>query len=251
MALAFLTTPASWSSFLVTPKREMAMRSTPLFHPECAPVALTDDFHYVVFSASQWKTPNLDLMATAKKQRFAVLYHQPLDEGFALETLEEAHICGALSRVKLVAVHKNAFHLFLGDEVAGATVPAIESLWEPIKDLDLNRRLAVDFSCETKAYSGRSDYAFWTVVKEVLESNILGIERYPIPVLHDCTEEVLHGDDPEAHKFHVSILQPSSANPIPSIGVCPMDLALNIQTAHSRCHMAKSYSKQDNPTRNT
>lgn len=222
--------------------------STPaLFHPECDPVALAGGFHYVVLSVLQWKTPNLDLMATANKQRFAVLYHQPLEEGFALETLEQAHIRGALSGVKLVAVHKNAFRLFLSDEVAGTIFPAIEALWEPIKDLDLNRRLAVDFSCETEVYSGGSDYAFWPVVKEVLESNTLGIERYPIPVLHDCAEEVLYGDDPESHKLHVNILQSSSPQPVLSSGMCSMDLELAPQSAHSRCLMAKSYSKQNNP----
>ena len=54
------------------------MRFSALFHPECAPVALEGVFQYLVFSALQWKTPNLDLMATANKQRFAVLYNQPL-----------------------------------------------------------------------------------------------------------------------------------------------------------------------------
>ena len=91
----------------------MTMRAAPLFHLECAPVALADGFHYVVLSALQWKTSNLDLMATATKQRFAVLYQQPLEERFAMETLEQAHIHGALSGVKLVAVHKDTIHLFV------------------------------------------------------------------------------------------------------------------------------------------
>jgi hypothetical protein len=104
------------------------MRFSALFHPECAPVALDDVFQYVVFSALQWKTPNLDLMAAASKQRFAVLYNQPLEDRFAMETLEQAHIQGAMSGVKVVAVHKEEICLFLSDEVAAATLPAIESL---------------------------------------------------------------------------------------------------------------------------
>jgi hypothetical protein len=105
-----------------------------------------------VLSTLQWKTPNLDLMATASKQRFAVLYNQSLGDRFAIETLEQAHIQGAMSGVKLVSVHKDVLRIFLSDEVAGATFPAIEALWEPIKELDLNRRLEVDFSCEHEVY---------------------------------------------------------------------------------------------------
>ncbi len=127
------------------------MRFSTLFHPECAPVALDDTFHYVVLSALQWKTPNLDLLVSAGKQRFAVLYNQPLEERFAIETLEQAHIQGAMSGVKLVAVHKGVLRIFLSDEVEGATFPAIEALWEPIKELELNRRLEVDFRVNMKS----------------------------------------------------------------------------------------------------
>jgi hypothetical protein len=189
------------------------MRFSALFQPECAPVALDDVFHYVVLSALQWKTPNLDLMATASKQRFAVLYNQPLEERFAMETLEQAHIHGAMSGVKLVAVHKDEFWIFLSDEVAAATFPAIESLWEPIKGLDLNRRLWVHFSCEHEVYSGRSDYPFWPEVKKILESNTLGIQQYQIPVLHDCAYEISQGDDPASHKHHVDLCQLPLADP--------------------------------------
>lgn len=178
-----------------------------LFQPECAPVALDDGHHYVVFSALQWKDPNLEVMTKAAKQRFAVLYNKPLDERFMIETLEQAHIHGAMSGVKVVTVHKNFLHLFLSDEVSGTTFHAIESLWEPIKELDLNRRLEIGFSCEFEAYSGRSDYLFWPTVKEILESNILGIEQYCVPVLHDCAEEIVSGDEPVTHQFHVDIRQ--------------------------------------------
>lgn len=197
------------------------MRFSALFHPECAPVALDDTFHYVVLSTLQWKTPNLDLMATARKQRFAVLYNQPLGDRFAIETLEQAHIQGAMSGVKLVSVHKDVLRIFLSDEVVGATFPAIEALWEPIKELDLNRRLEVDFSCEHEAYSGRSEYPFWSAVKEVLESNSLGIERYETPVLHDCAEEISSGDDPASHQFHLDIRQLFSSEAARPTGFCP------------------------------
>lgn len=164
-----------------------------LFHPESTPVALDNALHYVVFSTLQWKTPNLDVMKKAAKQRFAILYNQPLEHSFVMETLEQAHIQGAMSGVKLVAVHKNLLYLFLSDDVASTTFPAIESLWAPIRELDLNQRLEIDFACENEVYSGRSDYAFWPAVKEVLESNVLGIEQYQVPV-HGRFSTVIEDD---------------------------------------------------------
>lgn len=191
-----------------------------LFHPESIPVALDNTLHYVVFSTLQWKTPNLDVMTQAAKQRFAVLYNQPLEHSFVMDTLEQAHIQGAMSGVKVVAVHKNLLYLFLSNDVEGTTVPAIESLWTPIRELDLNQRLEIDFSCENEVYSGRSDYAFWPAVKEILESNVLGIEQYQVPVLHDCSEEVLYGDDLESHALHVDIRQSFTSEPAAPTQLC-------------------------------
>ncbi|MEO6677666.1 MAG: hypothetical protein ABIO21_09840 [Pseudomonas sp.] len=196
------------------------MTFSSLFHRESTPVALENTLHYVVFSTLQWKTPNLDVMTRAAKQRFAVLYNQPLEHSFVMDTLEQAHIQGAMSGVKVVAVHKNSLYLFLSDDVAGPTFPAIESLWTPIRKLDLNRRLEVDFACENEVYSGRSDYAFWPAVKEVLESNTLGIEQYQVPVLHDCSEEVLYGDDLESHALHVDIRQSFTSEPAAPTQLC-------------------------------
>jgi hypothetical protein len=218
------------------------MRFSSLFHVECAPVALDDTFHYVVLSTLQWKTPNLDLMATASKQRFAVLYNQSLGDRFAIETLEQAHIQGAMSGVKLVSVHKDVLRIFLSDEVAGATFPAIEALWEPIKELDLNRRLEVDFSCEHEVYPGRSEYLFWSAVKEVLESNSLGIERYETPVLHDCAGEISSGDAPSSHQYHIDIRQSTSSEAAMPTGFCPHVLE-NVDSivGHSSSSMLEFY----------
>lgn len=219
------------------------MRFSALFHPECAPVALEGIFQYVVLSALQWKTPNLDLMATARKQRFAVLYNQPLEDGFAIEILEQAHIQGAMSGVKLVAVHKDVLRIFLSDEVAGSTFSAIEALWKPIKELELNRRLEVDFSCEHEAYSGRSDYLFWREVKEVLESNSLGIERYETPVLYNCAEEIASGDGPSSHQYHLDIRQSFSSETVMHTGFCPHVMEhIDFMAGHSRSSMLECYS---------
>lgn len=216
------------------------MSFLPLFHPECAPVALDDGHHYIVFSALQWKDPNLEVMTKAAKQRFAVLYGQPLEERFMMETLEQAHIQGAMSGVKLVSIHKNLLRIFLSDEVAGTSFHAIESLWEPIKDLDLNRGLEIDFSCEHEAYSGRSDYLFWPAVKEVLESNTLGIEQYSIPVLHDCAGKIFNGDEPASHQFHVDIRP--SFQPAKPAQFSPMVLeSVASMLGHTNCPMTECY----------
>lgn len=218
------------------------MRTSTMFHPECAPVALDGAFHYVVLSALQWKTPNLEPMKSASKQRFAVLYNQPLEDRFAIETLEQAYIQGAMSGVKVVAVHKDVLRIFLSDEVAGSTFPAIEVLWAPIKELELNRRLEVDFSCEREACSGRADYLFWEMVKEILETNSLGIQQYPIPVLHDCAEEISNGDEPVAHQLHVNICRFFSSEPAVPAGLSSMsseDIATLV--GHSAYRMAEYY----------
>ncbi|MDR6927859.1 hypothetical protein [Pseudomonas sp. BE134] len=220
------------------------MAFLPLFHPECAPVALDDGHHYVVFSALQWKDANLKVMPKAAKQRFAVLYNQPLEERFMMETLEQAHIQGAMSGVKLVSVHKNQLRIFLSDEVAGTTFHAIEALWEPIKDLDLNRGLEIDFSCEHEACSGRSDYLFWADVKEVLESNTLGIEQYSIPVLHDCAEKILNGDEPVSHQIHVDIRQSFTPQPAAPTEHCPMEVdSIASMMGHNNYLMTELYAR--------
>jgi hypothetical protein len=213
-----------------------------LFHPESTPVALDNTLHYVVLSVLQWKTPNLDVMTKAGKQRFAVLYNQPLEESFVMETLEQAHIQGAMSGVKVVAVHKNFLYLFLSNHVEGTTVPAIESLWTPIKKLDLNRGLEVDFACENEVYSGRSDYPFWPAVKEILESNVLGIEQYQVPVLHDCAEEVFYGDDLEAHALHVNIRQSFTSEPAAPTQLCSGVVAsVDFMLGHTNYSMTECY----------
>lgn len=218
------------------------MRFSALLHPESAPVALDDTFRYVVLSALEWKTPNLELMVTASRQRFAVLYNQPLEDSFAIEALEQAYIRGAMSGVKLVAVHKDVLRIFLSAEVAGSNFPAIEKLWEPIKGLDINRRLEVDFSCEHEVYSGRSDYLFWPAVKEVLESSNLGIERYETPALNFCTEEISNVDDSALHQFHPDIFQSSTTEKVTRTGVCPNVRGhIDSLTGHSSDSMMKCY----------
>ena len=47
-------------------------------------VAIDDATSYQLFSCSQWKSPNFDVIPEAAKQRFAILYHRPIFEFNAL-----------------------------------------------------------------------------------------------------------------------------------------------------------------------
>lgn len=162
-----------------------------LFHPEADPVALDDVTNYQVFSCPQWKSPNLDLMSEASKQRFAVMYHQPLEESSAIQTLERAYVQGALSGVKVVAVYKVNLKIFLGSEVESRSFPAIERLWDDVLRVDWNQRLLADFDNEHEVRSGHSDYPFWIGVKDILDSNTLGLESYEILSFKDWPDSLV------------------------------------------------------------
>ncbi|WP_350601409.1 tyrosine-type recombinase/integrase [Pseudomonas sp. 65/3-MNA-CIBAN-0223] len=152
-----------------------------IFHPECDPLEPDDAPHHMVFSCLQWKSPNLEVMPQATKQRIAVIYTQPLDQSFIIETLERAYRQDALSGVRLVGAHKDMLNIFLSNDVASSTFPAIESLWSTVKKMDRNQRLEVSFACENELYSGRSDYPFWPLAKEILEEHflVIGEDRLP------------------------------------------------------------------------
>lgn len=162
-----------------------------LFHPESVPVELDEVTSYQVFSCPQWKSPNLDLMPEAAKQRFAVMYHVPLEETFVIHTLERAYLRGALSGIKVVAAYKDNIKLFLSSEVAGSNFATIESLWLEIIDTDWNQRLMADFGNEHEVYSGRSDFVFWMAVKEILQSNTLGLEKYEVISSDDYSDDMI------------------------------------------------------------
>jgi hypothetical protein len=215
---------------------------SPPFQVERFPAPVESSMHYVVFSAVQWKDPNLGVMTNAAKQRFAVLYNERLDNNFMMETLEQAYIQGAMSGVKVIGVHKNLLRLFLSNDVGSASFPAIESLWQSVKRWDLNRSFEVDFSCEQEACSGSSDYLFWPAVKEILESNILGIEQYPIPVLHNCAWDIPKDSDPTSHEFQVYIRQALSALSAATAQLCPMAVETDIsKMRHSSLLMTAYY----------
>lgn len=167
-----------------------------IFHPECNPVEPHDAPHHVVFSCVQWKTPSLEVMPQAAKQSFAVMYGDPSNplNPYTSAALERAYVLGAMSAVKLIAVHEDTLYLFLDSEVSSTTFQEIESLWAMVISMG-PIRLAVDFANVNEVYSGHSDYVFWEDAKEILESNDLGIEPYDLKALDDFSDKVFTDED--------------------------------------------------------
>lgn len=160
-----------------------------IFHPECDPVEPYDAPNHVVFSCLQWRTPSLEVMPQAAKQCFAVMYGDPSNplNPYTSAALERAYILGAMSAVKLIAVHEDSLYVFLDSGVSSATFQEIESMWIQVICMS-HTRLTVDFANVNEVYSGHSDYLFWQNAKEILESYSLGIAPYDLKTLDDFSD---------------------------------------------------------------
>ncbi|WP_430491718.1 hypothetical protein [Pseudomonas fulva] len=170
--------------------------STPvLFHPECDPVTVVGGPDYFIYSCLQWQDQNLRVMAQAAKQTFCVMHGDYLDDRF-ITALERAYLRGAMAPVKLIAIHEQDLDIFLDSKVSSSSIPAIEAIWEMDTHLYSGRHYTVAFASENEIYSGRSDYPFWPVVKEIMESTSLGLSPYELPCydeddLEDYTDDSL------------------------------------------------------------
>lgn len=167
-----------------------------IFHQECDPIEPADSPSHVVFSCLQWKTPSLMVMPLAAKQCFAVIYGDPSNplSPYISTALERAYILGAMSAVKLIAVHEDSLYLFLDSGVSSAIFQEIKSLWMQVMSMS-HTRLTVDFVNVAEAYSGHSDYSFSRLAKEILEFNSLGIEPYDLKSLDDLSDTGLIEED--------------------------------------------------------
>ncbi|NLU00265.1 MAG: hypothetical protein GXW88_06520 [Pseudomonas lundensis] len=207
------------------------------FHPECDPVEPHDAPNHVVFSCMQWKNPSLGVMPQAAKQRFAIMYSDPSNplNPYVTAALERAYILGAMSAVKLIAVHEDSLYLFLDSGVSSATFQEIESLWIQVMCMS-QVRLTVDFANVNEVYSGRSDYFFWQDAKEILESYALGVEQYDLASLDGFSD--LPSIDEHVWEY---LSQRDSSQP-GSIQVCPVGVP-NIANmmGHSNCFMTLNY----------
>ncbi|MBD8473227.1 hypothetical protein IFT98_05055 [Pseudomonas sp. CFBP 8770] len=164
-----------------------------LFYPECDPVEPGDAPHHIIYSCLQWKGPNLEALPHAAKQTFCFLYGDFLDDR-VIKALEHMHIRGAMSPVKLIAFHDDCLSVFLDSATTSDTIPALEAMWEKFVAIDPIRLYHVSFSSEADVYAGRSDYPYWGVVQEILESNSLGIADYEPPAF-DHGEDEINSDE--------------------------------------------------------
>ncbi|VVP58891.1 hypothetical protein PS838_05963 [Pseudomonas fluorescens] len=210
-----------------------------IFHPECDPVEPHDAPNHVVFSCLQWKTPSLEVMPQAAKQSFAVMYGDPLNP-YTSAALERAYILGAMSPVKLIAAHEETLYLFLDSGVSSATFQEIESLWIQVMCMS-PVRLTVDFANVNEVYSGHSDYVFWQVAKEILESYSLGIEQYDLASLDDFS------DLPSIEEHVWAYLSQEGDAPREAIQHCQVEKQnLADIMGHSKCVMSPYYIYPDN-----
>lgn len=216
-----------------------------IFHPECNPVEPQDAAHHVVFSCVQWKTPSLQVMPQAAKQCFAVMYgdlSNPLNP-FTSAALERAYILGAMSAVKLIAVHEDSLYVFLDSGVSSATFQEIESLWMQVICMS-HIRLTVDFANVNEVYSGNSDYVFWEDAKEILESYDLGIESYDLKALDDFSDKVFTDEE-------LLFFQPQDDSQLETIQHCQVEMQnLADVMGHSNylmteCYFCPPYKKPD------
>lgn len=210
-----------------------------IFHPECNPVEPHDAPHHVVFSCVQWKTPSLEVMPQAAKQRFAVMYGDHLNP-YITAALERAYILGAMSPVKLITVHEDSLHLFLDSGVSSATFQEVESLWEQVICMS-HIRLTVDFENVNEVHSGHSDYVFWQDAKEILESYSLGIEQYDLASLDDFS------DLPSIDEHVWACLWKAGYGQPEAVGHCPNEvLKIANMMGHSECLASPYYIYSDN-----
>ncbi|WP_408600523.1 hypothetical protein [Pseudomonas sp. PLMAX] len=209
-----------------------------IFHPECDPVEPHDAPNHVVFSCLQWKTPSLEVMPQAAKQSFAVMYGDPLNP-YTSAALERAYILGAMSPVKLIAAHEETLYLFLDSGVSSATFQEIESLWIQVMCMS-PVRLTVDFANVNEVFSGHSDYVFWQVAKEILESYSLGIEPYDLASLDDFS------DLPSIDEHVWAYLSQGDSGQPEAVGNCPNDVLNIAMMEHSECLASPYYIYPDN-----
>ncbi|MDH0733234.1 hypothetical protein N5F23_21205 [Pseudomonas sichuanensis] len=156
--------------------------------------------HYSILSCLQWRTENLDPMAVAAKQTFAIVDNDELDQS-VIDLVERAHSLGALSPVNLIAVEEDQIYLFLGSGVASTTIPTVESLWNKAVNMNKDKPWAIRLMSVDELANDDSDLGYWPGAKETFQSHELGLSEFKTTL-----EELLSYSPPEE-------LSPSAASP--------------------------------------
>ena len=140
-----------------------------------------------------------------------------------------------MSAVKLIAVHEDSLYVFLDGGVSSATFQEIESLWMQVICMS-HIRLTVDFANVNEVYSGHSDYVFWQVAKEILESYSLGIEQYDLASLDDFS------DLPSVDEHVWAYLSQADYGQPEAVGHCSNEvLRIANMMGHSECLASPYY----------
>lgn len=153
------------------------MPTSILFQLEHGAVALNGVTNYVVLNCLQWKSPHLEMLASAAKQSFAVIYENELDQEL-IDYLERVHLQGAMSAVKLIIANDDQLYVFLDGQIPSSALPALESVWETALESDHSNPWRVGFASVDELYTGCSDCIFWPCAKDVLESHPLGLTEF-------------------------------------------------------------------------
>lgn len=152
---------------------------------------------YWVFCCVEQRDANLKPLSPSARKRFAVMSREAIGDDL-FETLAQVHDLGGMSPVKLIDVGENSLYIFLDACVASSTVAAIESVWLKVIESG-DEHWAVHFASESEVWSGRSDHAFLSAAKEVLESNELGFMPNNFATSDGYSHEKAASDDLEAH----------------------------------------------------
>lgn len=132
---------------------------------------------HATISCLQWRSPNLAQLEVAAKQTLALMWYGTLDDQVC-DVIEKAHLHGALAPVSMIKVRAYKLHLFLADEVSSKTLPALEALWENVKDAADVPSWAVHFSNISEIIADQTDDVFCATAKEILWLHNLGLSDF-------------------------------------------------------------------------
>ncbi|MGM3216542.1 hypothetical protein ACSQ5K_15175 [Pseudomonas sp. PhalM4] len=155
------------------------MPTTDVFEVKQGTTEISGSAVYVMLSCLQTKSPNLDLMGEPYTHRFAAVFPRQLGQEL-IEVLEQVHLNGAISPVKVIAADDAQIHVFLDGRVASSTLPAIESTWMRALE-DCTHAWRVSFARVDELSSGSSDYELWRSAREVLDSEAFEKTACPTP----------------------------------------------------------------------
>lgn len=153
------------------------MLRSSLFQVEADVEITSKGVSHATISCLQWRSPNLAPLEVAAKQSLALMWYGTLDDQVC-DVIEQAHLHGALAPVSMIKVRAYKLHLFLADEVSSKTLPAIEAVWEKVKEAANVQSWAVHFSNVSEIVDDRSDDDFCTAGKEILWLYHLGLADF-------------------------------------------------------------------------